>query len=43
MLVLERGGYLRRERENWDSRAVCLEARYHTTEDWYDKLGKRFL
>jgi choline dehydrogenase-like flavoprotein len=42
VLLLERGGYLRRERENWNSRAVYLEGRYHTTEEWYDKHGEPF-
>lgn len=40
ILVLERGGYVKRERENWDTRAVNLEARYNTKEVWYDKDGR---
>jgi choline dehydrogenase-like flavoprotein len=40
ILVLERGDYVPRERENWDSRAVNVEARYNTKETWYDKSGK---
>ena len=40
ILILERGGYLPREKENWDSRAVNVEARYHTKEVWHDKHGK---
>jgi choline dehydrogenase-like flavoprotein len=40
ILVLERGGYVKRERENWDTRAVNLEARYNTKEVWYDGDGK---
>ena len=42
VLVLERGGYLKRERDNWDSRAIYIDAKYHTTEEWYDKHGKPF-
>jgi choline dehydrogenase-like flavoprotein len=42
ILLLERGGYLPRERENWDSREVFGRERYHTTERWYDKDGKAF-
>jgi choline dehydrogenase-like flavoprotein len=40
ILILERGDYVRREKENWDSRAVNVEARYHTKEVWHDKEGK---
>jgi choline dehydrogenase-like flavoprotein len=42
VLVLERGGYLPREPENWDSKEVFLKSRYLTTERWYDKHGERF-
>jgi len=42
VLVLERGGYLRREPENWDSREVFQKSRYVTEERWYDKYGERF-
>jgi choline dehydrogenase-like flavoprotein len=42
ILVLERGGWLPREKENWDPRAVFVHERYHTTEMWYDKEGKPF-
>ncbi|MDR3623562.1 MAG: GMC family oxidoreductase [Chlamydiales bacterium] len=42
VLILERGEYLRREKENWEPRAVFLENRYHTKEHWYDKEGKAF-
>ena len=40
ILILERGGYVPREKENWDSRAVNVDARYHTKEVWHDKDGK---
>lgn len=40
VLVLERGEFLPRERENWSSRAVFLEDRYHTSEVWLDKHEK---
>jgi choline dehydrogenase-like flavoprotein len=42
ILLLERGGYLPREPENWDSRAVFLENRYVAGEVWYDKDGQPF-
>jgi len=34
ILVLERGGFVPREKANWSSRAVNVEARYHTKETW---------
>jgi choline dehydrogenase-like flavoprotein len=40
ILILERGGYVPREKENWDSRAVNVDARYHTKEVWHDKEGR---
>jgi choline dehydrogenase-like flavoprotein len=42
ILLLERGPYMPRERENWDSRAVVLEGRYNPTDTWYDRHGKAF-
>jgi choline dehydrogenase-like flavoprotein len=42
ILLLERGGYLPRERENWDSEEVFGRQRYVTTERWYDKHGVAF-
>jgi choline dehydrogenase-like flavoprotein len=40
ILLLERGGYVPREKDNWDSRAVNLEGKYNTKEMWYDKDGQ---
>ena len=40
ILLLERGDYVPREKDNWSTRAVNLEARYNTKESWYDKDGK---
>src|ERR1051325_9679597 len=40
ILVLERGDYVRREKANWDSRAVNVEGKYQTKEEWRDKDGK---
>jgi choline dehydrogenase-like flavoprotein len=42
ILLLERGPYVPREKENWDSHAVNVEARYHIREPWFDKRGKPF-
>jgi choline dehydrogenase-like flavoprotein len=42
ILLVERGNYLPRERENWDSQAVFVDARYQTKELWYSADGKAF-
>src|SRR3712207_347657 len=42
ILVLERGPYLRRELENWDSEQVVLNERYATPERWLDRDGNEF-
>jgi choline dehydrogenase-like flavoprotein len=42
ILILERGDYLKREIENWDSREVFTKARYKTHEKWIDKDGQQF-
>jgi choline dehydrogenase-like flavoprotein len=42
ILLLERGGYLPREKDNWESRAVFLESKYQAKETWYDKEGNKF-
>lgn len=42
ILILERGDFVPREKENWDSRAVVLENRYHVGEKWLDKRGRAF-
>ncbi|HSC71530.1 MAG TPA: GMC family oxidoreductase, partial [Candidatus Methylomirabilis sp.] len=39
ILILERGGWLPREKENWDVGEVMLKRRYETTEVWKDKDG----
>jgi choline dehydrogenase-like flavoprotein len=42
VLILERGGYLPREPENWDSREIFGKERYVAKEMWYDKHGTAF-
>lgn len=42
ILLIERGGFLRREKENWEAKAVFLENRYHTQEKWFDEKGQPF-
>ena len=39
VLMLERGNWLPREKENWNTRAVNIEGRYQTTEVWRDRNG----
>jgi choline dehydrogenase-like flavoprotein len=40
ILLIERGDYVRREPQNWSSRAVNVEGRYATKEIWHDKDGQ---
>ena len=42
ILVLERGGYLPREKQNWDPTAVFVDQRYVSKDTWHDKDGKPF-
>jgi choline dehydrogenase-like flavoprotein len=42
ILILERGDYIPREKENWDTEEVFLKARYKAKENWTDKNGKSF-
>jgi choline dehydrogenase-like flavoprotein len=37
ILVLERGSFLPREKENWDTVQVFQRDRYHTSETWQDQ------
>jgi choline dehydrogenase-like flavoprotein len=39
VLLVERGGYLPREWENWDTESVIVRKRYRTTETWDDADG----
>jgi choline dehydrogenase-like flavoprotein len=39
ILLLERGDYVPRERDNWSARAVNLEGKYATREVWRDGDG----
>ncbi len=42
ILLLERGGYLPREKENWSAASVFLEHRYKAKETWQDRDGHPF-
>lgn len=40
ILLLERGDYVPREKDNWSSAAVNLHGKYQTKEIWHDRDGK---
>ena len=42
VLLLERGGYLTRERDNWSSSAVFVSGKYRAPEFWLDQHGHEF-
>lgn len=39
ILILERGDYIPREKDNWDPGAVNLRGKYQTKDSWHDKDG----
>ena len=40
ILILERGDYVTREKDNWNPQAVNVDAKYNTKELWRDLDGK---
>jgi choline dehydrogenase-like flavoprotein len=42
ILILERGGFIPKEKENWDPVEVVEKGRYRPKEQWYDKEDKPF-
>lgn len=40
ILLIERGPFIPREKDNWSSRAVNVEGKYQTREMWRDRDGK---
>jgi choline dehydrogenase-like flavoprotein len=42
VLVLERGDYLPREKQNWDTNEVFRKARYQADETWHSAKGESF-
>lgn len=42
ILILERGTFLPREKENWSALEVYQRERYHTQEQWFDVNNKTF-
>jgi choline dehydrogenase-like flavoprotein len=42
ILVLERGDFVKQERENWEVQEVVVKRRYDAGETWFDAEGKPF-
>ncbi len=42
ILIIERGNFIPKEKENWDTRAVFNEAKYKAHETWYGKNDETF-
>ena len=40
ILLLERGAYVPREKDNWNPQAVNVMGKYHTKDVWSDQQGK---
>jgi len=43
ILIIERGDFLKREKENWQAESVFVDGRYNPAEKWRDKNGKSFI
>src|ERR1041385_3572332 len=39
ILIIERGDYVPREKDNWNPQAVNVDGKYNTKEIWRDKDG----
>ena len=42
ILIIERGGYIPKEKENWDTEEVFVKERYKAKEPWIDAKGEAF-
>src|SRR6185295_17281145 len=42
ILILERGGFIPKEKENWDPHEVVTAGRYRPNDTWYDQDEKPF-
>jgi choline dehydrogenase-like flavoprotein len=42
ILILERGGFIPKEKENWDAHEVVTVGRYRPNDTWYDQDDKPF-
>src|ERR1051325_2288005 len=40
ILLIERGDFVPREKDNWDPESVNVKGKYNTTEVWRDRDGK---
>jgi choline dehydrogenase-like flavoprotein len=40
ILIIERGDYVPREKDNWNPQAVNVDSKYNTKEAWRDSAGK---
>src|SRR5262249_61517970 len=40
ILILERGDFLPRGRQNWDTTAVFIESKYKAKETWFGRDGR---
>lgn len=43
ILILERGGFIPKEKQNWDPHEVVTMGRYRPKENWYDQDDKPFM
>lgn len=42
ILILERGGFIPKEKENWDPHEVVTQGRYRANDTWYDQDDQPF-
>ena len=42
ILILERGDYLPRSQDNWDSQTVFVDGKYQAKETWFGSDGTEF-
>jgi len=42
ILMLERGFYLPRSRDNWDAKTVFVDGKYQAPDRWYGRKGEAF-
>ena len=42
ILILERGGFIPKEKQNWDPHEVVTLGRYRPDENWYDQNDRPF-
>ena len=43
VIVLEQGGFLQREKANWDARLVHRKGIYKNSAPWFDNAGRPFV